>query len=433
MTDDRAVAEEMVAECRTGLCMDLRFMTRPVLSLETVMLDGDGPYHYDSGHIYFHTDRVIGDFSRDPNIVSRAIAHMVMHLVLGHHSRNGGGFRDLAEDMIVEYSLDMLGTPHIQLPRADDRIFVFERLLKKAGAPTVDLIAEELSKVSRWQIGSYPSLFIVDSHASRDGTEHPKWQEMSAQMMVEIEGFTKNLAGRTDALMRVLRIRNRKRTDYRAFLRKFMTARERLRIDMNEFDQAYYSYGIRLYGNIPLIEALEHSDSPLIEDFVIAIDTSGSTMKGPVANFIEDVYGIMEQCEISDRTDLHIIQCDDNVRSDEVIRSRADMSRFIGGMEIRGGKGTDFRPVFDYVDYLKDEGEFSNLRGLIYFTDGIGTYPTRKPDYPVAFLFCDDRYTDTDVPAWAMKVCIGTGDLTERRRRSSRPFLSYHGDCSHRP
>ncbi|MBQ9690437.1 MAG: hypothetical protein IJV47_07520, partial [Candidatus Methanomethylophilaceae archaeon] len=72
------------------------------------------------------------------------------------------------------------------------------------------------------------------------------------------------------------------------------------------------------------------------------------------------------------------------------------------------------RPVFDYVDHLRDEGEFSNLRGLIYFTDGIGSYPTRKPGYPVAFLFCDDRYLDISVPAWAMKVCIGTSDLAER-------------------
>lgn len=414
MTDNRTVAGEIVANCRTDLCMDLRFMTRPVLALENVILDGDGPYHYDSEHLYFHTQRVLRDFSRDPNIISRAIAHMVMHMVLGHYSRNENWFRDLAEDMIVEYSLDMLGTPHIATPQDDDRIFIFERILKKAGAPTVDLIAEELSKVSEWQINTYPPLFCIDSHGSRDGQEHAEWQEMSAQMMVEIEGFSKNLSGKTDALMRVLRIRNRKQTDYRAFLRKFLTTRERIKIDVNEFDPAYYSYGIQLYGNIPLIDAVEHSNTPMIEDFVIAIDTSGSTMKGPVVSFIEDVYTIMEQCEISNRTNLHIIQCDDNVRSDEVIRSRADMRRLIDRMEIKGGKGTDFRPVFDYVDYLKDEGEFSNLRGLIYFTDGMGSYPTRKPVYPVAFLFCDDKYLDIEVPAWAMKVSIGTSDLVER-------------------
>jgi len=411
MKDKSSIAEEMVANCRTDLCMDLRFITRPVLALETVILDGDGPYHYDGKNLYFHADRVISDFSKDPNIISRVIGHMVMHMVLGHYKRNEDKFRDLAEDMIIEYSLDMIGTPHIALPHADDRIFVFERMLKKAGAPTVDLIAEELAKVSEWQINTYPPLFCIDSHDSRDGEEHPEWQEMSAQMMVEIEGFSKNLSGKTDALMRVLRLRNRKQSDYRAFLRKFMTTRERIKVDVNEFDPAYYSYGIQLYGNIPLIDAVEHSNSPMIEDFVIAIDTSGSTMRGPVVRFIEDVYDIMEQCEISRRTNLHIVQCDDNVRSDDVVRSRADMKRLVDNIEVKGGKGTDFRPVFSYVDYLMDEGEFNKLKGLIYFTDGMGTYPTKKPSYPVAFLFCDDRYLDRETPAWAMKVYIGTREL----------------------
>ena len=220
-----------------------------------------------------------------------------------------------------------------------------------------------------------------------------------------------NLEGKSDALMRVLRLRNRKEVDYRAFLRKFMTSKERVKVDVNEFDPAYYTYGLSLYGNIPLIDALEHSNSPMIEDFVIAIDTSGSTMKGPVAQFIQDVYGIMEQCDITNRTNLHIIQCDDDVRCDDVIRSRQDMRDLIDNLELHGGHGTDFRPVFYYVDQLRSEGELSKIKGLIYFTDGMGVYPTKRPDYPVAFLFCDDRFLDLQVPVWAMKVQIGTGQL----------------------
>ncbi len=411
MTDSKDIVEEIVAHCRTDLCMDLRFMTQAVLSLEIVVLDGDGPYGSDSGHLYYHADRVIDDFRKDSNIISRVTAHMVLHMVLGHFEKNVDPMRDLAEDMIVEYALDMIDTPHISTPHKDDRIFIFERLLKKAGAPTVDLLAAELTKVSEWQLRTYPPLFRIDSHEERDGLGHPEWAETSAQMMVEIEGFSKNLEGKTDALMRVLRIRNRKKVDYRAFLKKFMTTRERVRIDTNEFDPAYYTFGINMYGNIPLIDPLEHSNSPMIEDFVIAVDTSGSTMRGPVVKFIRDVYEIMEQCEISKRTNLHIVQCDDDVRSDDIVRSRSDMRKLLDNIEIKGGKGTDFRPVFQYVDSLLDEGQFINLRGLIYFTDGLGNYPTKKPDYPVAFLFCDSRYLDRDVPTWAMKVVIGTDEL----------------------
>ncbi len=414
MVDTLAIAEQIVAHSRTNLSMDLRFITHAVLSIKVELLEGDGPYSYDGSHLYMYINRVIADYKTDPNRVPRVMAHMVLHLVLGHYKKNLDPLRDLAEDMIVEYALDMIDTPNITLPGKDDRIFVFDRLLKKAGAPTPELLTEELKDVSEWQIKTYPPLFCRDSHDRRDGMEHPEWSEISTQMMIEIEGFSKNLEGSSDALMRVLRLRNRKEVDYRAFLRKFMTSKERVKVDVNEFDPAYYTYGLSLYGNIPLIDALEHSNSPMIEDFVIAIDTSGSTMRGPVVQFIQDVYGIMEQCDITNRTNLHIVQCDNDVRCDDVIRNRQDMHDLIDNLELHGGKGTDFRPVFYYVDSLRSEGELTKIKGLIYFTDGMGVYPSKKPDYPVAFLFCDDRFLDLEVPVWAMKVQIGTGQLAVR-------------------
>ena len=414
MSDTMAVAEQIIAHSRTNLSMDLRFITQAILSIEVDLKEGDGPYSFDNKRLYMYASRVIADYKTDPNRIPRVMAHMVLHLVLGHCNKNVDSMRDLAEDMIVEYTLDMLDTPNISMPGRDDRIFIFERMLKKAGAPTVDLLSAELAEVSQWQINTYPPLFCRDSHVMRDGLEHPEWSEISNQMMIEIEGFSKSLEGRSEALMRVLRLRNRKAVDYRAFLRKFMTSKERVKVDVNEFDPNYYTYGLTLYGNVPLIDAVEHSNSPMIEDFVIAIDTSGSTMRGPVISFIQDVYSIMEQCDITNRTNLHIIQCDSDVRSDNVVKSKQDMRDLIDNFELHGGNGTDFRPVFYYVDQLRSEGELTKIKGLIYFTDGMGVYPTRKPDYPVAFLFCDDRFLELQVPIWAMKVQIGTNELAVR-------------------
>ena len=74
--------------------------------------------------------------------------------------------------------------------------------------------------------------------------------------------------------------------------------------------------------------------------------------------------------------------------------------------ELAGGGGTDFRPAFDYVTRLCEEKKFHNLRGLLYFTDGMGTYPARRPPYDAAFLFLGDRFDDAGVPPWAMKVVL---------------------------
>ena len=75
-------------------------------------------------------------------------------------------------------------------------------------------------------------------------------------------------------------------------------------------------------------------------------------------------------------------------------------------MDIHGLGGTDFRPVFDYVNQLLIKKEFINLKGLIYFTDGCGFFPPYKPKYETAFVFIDNEYNIPDVPPWAIKLVL---------------------------
>ena len=80
-------------------------------------------------------------------------------------------------------------------------------------------------------------------------------------------------------------------------------------------------------------------------------------------------------------------------------------------MQLKGFGGTDFRPVFNYVDDLILKGDIRNLKGLIYFTDGFGTYPEKKPPYETAFVFLRDDYSNPDVPSWAMKLILESENL----------------------
>ena len=57
------------------------------------------------------------------------------------------------------------------------------------------------------------------------------------------------------------------------------------------------------------------------------------------------------------------------------------------------------------------EKEFSNLKGLIYFTDGFGEFPAKKPDYDTAFVFVDDEYNNPDVPPWAIKLILQKDEI----------------------
>ena len=58
-------------------------------------------------------------------------------------------------------------------------------------------------------------------------------------------------------------------------------------------------------------------------------------------------------------------------------------------------------------------GKFSRLRGLLYFTDGYGTFPVKMPPYDVAFVFIKDQYQDESVPDWAMKLILDKEDVTD--------------------
>ena len=149
-----------------------------------------------------------------------------------------------------------------------------------------------------------------------------------------------------------------------------------------------------------------------IKEFVIAIDTSGSTSGELVQKFVQKTYNILKSTEsFFTKINLHIIQCDVTLQEVVKITSQEDFDNYIKTMQIRGLGGTDFRPVFTYVDELIKNKEFVNLKGLIYFTDGYGEFPACKPDYETAFVFIDNDYNNYDVPPWAIKLILKSDEI----------------------
>ena len=145
----------------------------------------------------------------------------------------------------------------------------------------------------------------------------------------------------------------------------------------------------------------------LSQEFVIASDTSGSVSGDLVQRCVTKTYNILRQQEnFFTKINLHIIQCDAEVQEDRKITSQKDFDNYLDTMQLHGFGGTDFRPVFQYVDELVRSGECTNLKGMIYFTDGRGIFPEKKPDYDAAFVFLDDGYDPPDVPVWAIKLVL---------------------------
>lgn len=243
------------------------------------------------------------------------------------------------------------------------------------------------------------------------------WKDISEHMQIDLETFSKEQGDKAGGLVQNLREVNREKYNYEAFLRRFAVRGEVMKVDMDEFDYIFYTYGLKLYGNVPLIEPLEYKEVKRIKEFVIAIDTSGSTSGELVQTFLQKTYNILKSEEsFFSKINIHIIQCDTVIQEDKKITNQDEFDQYIKQMKIRGLGGTDFRPVFDYVDKLNKEKEFQNLKGLIYFTDGWGDFPNNAPQYDTAFVFVDDGFNNYDVPSWAMKLVLQREEIYDMQK-----------------
>ncbi|MBO5867132.1 MAG: VWA domain-containing protein, partial [Clostridia bacterium] len=240
-----------------------------------------------------------------------------------------------------------------------------------------------------------------------------EWAEIAERMQVDLEMFEQQGQGRgSGSLIQNLKEVNREKYDYTAFLKKFAVMGEVMKINDDEFDYVYYTYGLKLYNNMPLIEPLEYKEVKRIREFVLAIDTSSSVQGQRVQSFIQKTYNVLKSTEsFFSKINLHIIQCDWEVQEHVKITNQQEFDDYLKNMKIRGLGGTDFRPVFKLTDKLILQKEFTNLKGLIYFTDGFGEFPNKKPAYETAFVFVDDNDNNYDVPSWAIKLILKAEEI----------------------
>ena len=239
-----------------------------------------------------------------------------------------------------------------------------------------------------------------------------KWKRVAKSMKVDLETLSRKRGEKMGGFMRELEVTQHEQIDYRDFLRQFAIRNEDMRLSDDEFDYVFYTYGLSLYGDMPLIEPLEYKSIKRVRDFVVVIDTSSSVTGKIVQQFIDATFDVLTSTEsFFEKVNIHIIQCDTQVRSDTKITSINELDRWRKNIKLYGFGGTDFRPAFKYINKLYHSGEFDDLGGVIYFTDGWGIYPEQMPPYKTAFCFYDEDHRPELVPAWAVQLTLNPGQF----------------------
>ena len=466
--EQKELAEQILQLTEAKLLSGLRFLSGALMAASYEPSEKDLLFAADGDRIYYNQKRLLLCYRKSPDETARGMMHTLLHLLMGHpFCRQEADLRlwNLACDMASEAACMELAEYFTVLPGDREKKQHLERIGDYASGSTAEAFYNYFldGETAEEEITVLEELFAVDSHQywmisgkkgrknssgrrkdgevrgetqSSEDEEEPaagqedqlqtdgkdrqekQWKRLARQVQTELDLFNRKQGMRAGSLMAGLKPFLFEKMDYSSFLRMFASENEVLQISDDEFDPIYYMYGLRKYGNIPLIEPLEYSNLHRIREFVIAIDTSGSVQGEVVADFLRRTVQVLRQTEcFTDRVNIYILQCDAKVQSCTQITDLEELSEYIRNMELYGFGGTDFRPVFEYVDMLLEEKKLRKVNGLLYFTDGVGIYPEKEPSYKTAFIFNRDDYGSPKVPEWAIKAVLMTEDIVVRKRQ----------------
>lgn len=395
----------------------------------------DGEIGTDGVGFYWNINKCLQIFHICPEDLQRIYLHMVFHSLYLHPFRKGSYSKknwNLACDILTEYRIDRMHISGFAWPIPHQRSQVYrklkeEKVLFSEARLAMWLAGQDLDLLEEWN-----SIFRVDEHSYWNSTENileqtgnlqvkktslqemknfseavHRWREIFEQLDLRVEEHKKQAGGSAGSQAEQIILEKEKGHDYRKFLKKFAVSQEELCLDMDNFDYIPYHYSRNLYENLVFLEPLEYKEMQKLQEFVIAIDTSGSCSGEIVKQFLEETWEIFCEKENFFRNmNIHIIQCDCLIQEHIQIKNEEEWKDYLSHIVVKGHGDTDFTPVFRLVDQLIAEGTLKNLKGLLYFTDGDGIYPSKQPEYETAFVYLNEGLRKGKAPAWAWTLTL---------------------------
>lgn len=432
---EQTIAAKAMALLRSELYLQLRYLNAALGALTPTAAEGLQNFATDGSRLCYTPAWVVAVYRKNRAYLPRAYLHSVLHCIFRHPWLRGGreaALWGLACDIAVEYTLDNLGIAALRRPVGWLRQQTYADLTQQCRFVSAGPIYRVLRTLPNEQKNRLQAEFYCDSHrlwpADPDAPAAQmmgqQWEQLGRQTQLEMQqsGHQAGADGAANALQAQITA-GRSRRLYKDFLRRFAVLREEPRLDPDEFDLGYYTYGLRTYGDLPLIEPLESRETHKIRDFVVVIDTSESTAGTLVKAFLKETFTLLKTNEsFFARCNIVVLQCDDKVQDEVVLTDLAALERYSAGLRLVGGGGTDFRPAFARIAELCEAGRLRDLQGVLYFTDGKGIYPSRRPPYEVAFLFIETGAPPPDVPPWAMRLMLAPEEFIPQTDDAPAPL-----------
>jgi predicted metal-dependent peptidase len=388
------------------LCLRLKLISGAVPTMAT-----------DGRHIFYSAEFIDG---LKPAELEAVFAHEVLHCCLGHHCRRGNrdpGLWNEAADLSINPLLVANGfslpagaliDPAFDNQSAEE---IYARLLERdssgeneqqdqnqppqpcpgqgtpgqgsqAGeqfdshstskkAPGPELEVRTITAPPPTRPGGFGEVLDATEELGKPAAEAEKnrqqheWSIAADQAMRSAEACGHEPVG----IARPLCDSRQSKQDWRAILRDFVAATTPADYRWTPPNRRYIAAGLYL----PSVSREG------IGTIVIGVDTSGSIGTHELEQFAGEISAIAEEAQPES---IHVVYCDAAVQAWQQFGPSEPIQ-----LEPKGGGGTDFRPVFEWVK----ENQLAPVC-LIYLTDlCCHSYPA-PPDYPVLWV-TDSRRT----------------------------------------
>lgn len=316
------------------------------------------------------------------------LCHEIIHIILNHVERQGqrdpqvwGWAIDFADNAILKKQ----ESSWLKMPDGDLKGLYDQ----KYGDDRAELIYDDLIKNKPPQ-----QLKTIDFHLSGPGGKNKKGKKglKAAQMSEELKELWKSRVyaarehakrqGSSPAGLEVfLDNLTKPQVNWRTILHNFVNEQSR--------DDYTWSRPSRMHLHRGLVLPSCYSEE--IGTVVVAIDTSGSISTEQLQQFMSEIQAIKNSYPVT----VRVIICDAAVHGDYTLERYGSFDH--KKIKIQGRGGTDFKPVFKYVD----DNKIRPTMG-IYLTDGYGDFPNHPPAYPFLWVLTKTNKT----PPWGRNVVI---------------------------
>lgn len=285
------------------------------------------------------------------------IIHEVMHPALMHHTRRGDR-EPKRWNRACDYAINLpIKDAGEELPEGG---LLDERFRGMDAESIYRILEQENDKPQQDAQGNPQDGPGEVMDAPGDAT---KAEQETKVMVAQAQAMATRAGQMPVGVARELEAAREPRVPWREVLARFLSEQATNDYSMAKPNRRYAHLGVIL----PSLYSLE------LGEVWMGWDTSGSITTAEVSDTTKEALAVLAmQAEQGTRPKLHAIYCDSRVQGTQTLEDESD------AILPKGGGGTDYRPVFAYL-----EAQGIEPRCLIYMTDGDCNSFPEAPAYPV--------------------------------------------------